>query len=107
MNDTERGLLTELARIVDAVPEPRMSFSAEVIGSVLAYQEDIDQVLWTVRKVCEGMCLSGCEGLEEHWDYLVPNKVVKAFDAWLSSRKDEKWKRGGGTVESFYEYPDT
>ena len=106
MNDTERGLLTEVMRIADEVPKPRMSFPAEAIGSILAYQEDIDQVLWTVGKVCEGMCLSGCEGLEEPWDYLAPDKIVKAFDAWLSSRKDEGWKRGARTVESFYEFPD-
>ena len=106
MNDNDRKLLAELMGVVDAVPEPRMSLSANAIGGILAYQEDIEQVLWTVRKVCEGMCLDGREGLEEDWDYLVPSKVLKAFEAWLSDRKNQDWARGGGTVESYYVYPD-
>lgn len=105
MNDTDKGLLAELMRIADEVPEPRISLSAGV-GPILAYQEDIGQVLWTVRKLCEGMCLSGREELVAGWDYFVPAKVIEAFDAWLNSRRAEDWKRGAGTVESLYEYPE-
>ena len=106
MNDNDRELLVGLIGMADAVPKPRMSLSTDAIGGILAYQEDVEQVLWTIGKVCEGMCLDGHEDLEKDWDYLVPSKVLKAFVAWLGDRKSQDWARGGGTVESYYVYPD-
>jgi len=103
MNDQDRNILATLMGIIYAVPQPRMSLSA---GEALAYQEDLEQVLWTVHKVCEGMCLEGREDLEVHYDYLDPSKVLTAFGKWLSDRREQDWPRGGTTVESFYEHPD-
>jgi len=106
MNDNDRERLSRMMGILGSIPPPRLSLSPEAIGGLVTYTEDMKEAEWAIREVCNGMCLEGREGLWPESDYLDPDKVLNAFDQWLSERRQDDWAKTGQRAESYYEYSD-
>jgi hypothetical protein len=104
MNQSERDVLAKLMGVAGSVPRPRAALSIESVSAYAVYVDDINELLWTITKACEGLCLAGHPELEEDAHYLNPTKLLQAYDSWLGQRIEDSWGETDICVEDFYQY---